>query len=54
MTEYRADAAPERLDRARSNAVRERQRGRANALGVALFAAAALFFAITVVKTGVW
>lgn len=45
-----SEGAP--FTREQSQAVRARQRARANALGIILFAAAALFFVITIVKTG--
>jgi hypothetical protein len=37
-----------------SNAVRARQAGRSKAMAFVLFGLCALFFAITVVKVGVW
>jgi len=37
-----------------SNAVRARQAGRSKAMACVLFGLCALFFAITVVKVGVW
>lgn len=37
-----------------SNAVRARQAGRSKVMAIVLFGLCALFFAITVVKVGVW
>jgi hypothetical protein len=37
-----------------SNAVRARQAGRSRAMAVVLFGLCILFFAITIVKVGVW
>jgi hypothetical protein len=37
-----------------SRAVRARQAGRSRAMAVVLFGLCALFFAITIVKVGVW
>lgn len=45
---------PNRLTREQTQAIRARQKSRNKVLGMILFAAAALFFAITIVKTGVW
>ncbi len=45
---------PEMLTPEQSRLVRERQAARSKVLGVILLALAALFFAITVVKIGVW
>ena len=52
MTEEPQNIVPTRLTREQSDAVRARQKSRARALGIILFAAAALFYAITIVKTG--
>jgi hypothetical protein len=52
-----ADMGPRKvgdLDRAQSLQVRERQRGRARIMGLVLIGLCILFFAITVVKIGVW
>jgi len=42
------------LDVEQSRVTRERQAGRARMMGVVLIALCVLFFAITVVKVGVW
>lgn len=51
------DMGPKRvgdLDAEQSRLVRERQRGRAKMMGLVLGGLCILFFAITVVKIGVW
>ena len=45
---------PEMLSPEQSRQVRARQAARSRILGVLLLALAALFFAITIVKIGVW
>ena len=45
---------PEMLSAEQSRLVRERQRGRARMMGLVLGGLCILFFAITVVKIGVW
>jgi hypothetical protein len=42
------------LDQVQSRLVRERQQGRARMMGLVLGGLCILFFAITVVKIGVW
>jgi hypothetical protein len=44
----------ERLTPEQSDAIRARQAGRSKAMGAILLALAVLFFAITIVKIGVW
>ncbi len=54
MTE---DMGPQKvgdLDVAQSREMRARQEGRARMMGLALAALCVLFFAITIVKVGVW
>lgn len=43
-----------RLDPEQNRATRERQAGRARMMGLVLLALCILFFAITIVKVGVW
>jgi hypothetical protein len=45
---------PEMLTPEQSRDIRARQAGRARVMGVILIALAMLFFAITIVKIGVW
>jgi hypothetical protein len=45
---------PEKLTAEQSRDVRARQAGRSKVMAVILFGLAILFFAITVVKIGVW
>jgi len=42
------------LDAEQNDAIRKRQASRARMMGVILLALCALFFAITIVKVGVW
>jgi hypothetical protein len=48
------DDKPEMLTREQSRLIRERQLARARMMGLVLFGLCALFFAITIVKVGVW
>jgi hypothetical protein len=50
MTEQK----PEMLSTEQSRLVRERQQGRARMMGLILGGLCILFFAITIVKIGVW
>jgi preprotein translocase subunit SecG len=45
---------PEMLNAEQSRQIRARQAGRAKVMAVILFALAILFFAITIVKVGIW
>jgi hypothetical protein len=48
------DKQPETLSAEQSRLIRERQLARARMMGLVLFGLCALFFAITIVKIGVW
>ncbi|MBK6708679.1 MAG: hypothetical protein IPG54_14920 [Sphingomonadales bacterium] len=57
MSDQDIDMGPQKigdLSIEESRAVRARQAGRARAMAVVLFGLCALFFAITIVKVGVW
>ncbi len=57
MSEQQYDMGPQKvgdLSLEESRAVRARQAGRSRAMAVVLFGLCALFFAITIVKVGVW
>lgn len=57
MNEQGVDRGPQKvgdLSLEESRAVRARQAGRSRAMAVVLFGLCALFFAITIVKVGVW
>ena len=57
MNEQGVDMGPQKvgdLSIEESRAVRARQAGRSRAMAVVLFGLCALFFAITIVKVGVW
>lgn len=43
-----------RFDAQQSAQIRERQKARSNMMGIILFSLCVLFFAITIVKIGVW
>ncbi|MBP6380255.1 MAG: hypothetical protein KA312_07540 [Sphingorhabdus sp.] len=57
MSEQEFDMGPQKvgdLSLEESRAVRARQAGRSRVMAVVLFGLCALFFAITIVKVGVW
>ncbi|MEQ1550465.1 hypothetical protein [Sphingorhabdus sp.] len=57
MSEQEFDMGPKKigdLSLEESRAVRARQAGRSRVMAVVLFGLCALFFAITIVKVGVW
>lgn len=57
MSEQNIDMGPRKvgdLSLEESRAVRARQAGRARAMALVLFGLCILFFAITIVKIGVW
>ncbi|HMS19255.1 hypothetical protein [uncultured Sphingorhabdus sp.] len=57
MSEQQFDMGPKKvgdLSLEESRAVRARQAGRSRVMAIVLFGLCALFFAITIVKVGVW